>query len=259
VNPAGTKDDDPADPGPVAGAEPGLKPQAEATVVGVDPQAGAEAGAGVGPPRWLVGVLAAVLAAALLVAGGALAVVTGIGQPVRPADDSVDAGFARDMTTHHGQATQMAQVVRDRGTDPAVRLVAFDIETQQLGQIGQMLGWLQSWALAQETDRPELGWLPAESGHVHDPANGALMPGMATPAEMAKLRSLSGKALDVYFLQLMIRHHQGGLPMARYAAEHASVDYVRDLGRKIVTGQSGEVVTLEQMLRERGAEPLPAP
>jgi uncharacterized protein (DUF305 family) len=85
------------------------------------------------------------------------------------------------------------------------------------------------------------------------------MPGMATPTEMAKLRSLSGKALDVYFLQLMIRHHQGGLPMARYAADHASVDYVRDLAQKIVTAQSGEIVSMEQMLRERGGTPLPAP
>jgi len=220
----------------------------------------AEAGVAAGTtPRWLVGLLVTVLAVASLLAGGAIAVTSGIGRPPVPADGSVDAGFARDMTIHHDQATHIAQVVRDRGDDPAVRLVAFDIETQQLGQMGQMLGWLQSWGLSQETDRPQLAWLPADSGHGHDSAGGPLMPGMATPAEMAKLRSLSGTALDVYFLQLMIRHHQGGLPMARYAAEHALVDYVRELGRKIVTGQSGEIVTLEQMLRERGGQPLPAP
>ena len=221
----------------------------------------AEVADAAGPPRprWLVVLLVAVLAAALVVGGGTLAVVAGIGTTRAPADDSADAGFARDMSTHHDQATQIAQVVRDGGTDPAVRLLAFDIETQQLGQIGQMLGWLQSWGLSQQTDRPHLAWLPPESGHVHSSADGALMPGMATPAEMAKLRSLSGQPLDVYFLQLMIRHHQGGLPMARYAAEHASVDYVRDLGQKVVAGQSAEIVTMEQLLRERGGQPLPAP
>jgi uncharacterized protein (DUF305 family) len=213
----------------------------------------------VGPPRWFGRLLLAVIAVALVVAGGALAVVTGIGRPAVPDDNSVDAGFARDMSIHHDQATQMAQVVRDRGTDPAVRLLAFDIETQQLGQMGQMLGWLQSWSLSPETGRAHLGWLPAGSGHVHDASAGALMPGMATPGEMAKLRSLSGRSLDVYFLQLMIRHHQGGLPMARYAAEHASVGYVRDLAQKVVSAQSGEIITMEQMLRERGGQPLPAP
>jgi len=223
-----------------------------------DPAETAEAGASPSR-RWLPRLLVAVIAVALVATGGALAVATGIGRPTLPADDSVDAGFARDMSTHHDQATQIAQVVRDRGTDPAVRLLAFDIETQQLGQMGQMLGWLQSWSLAQEADRPHLAWLPAESGHVHDASAGALMPGMASPEEMARLRSLSGKPLDVYFLQLMIRHHEGGLPMARYAADHASVDYVRELAAKIVSAQSGEIVTMEQLLRERGGQPLPAP
>ena len=47
------------------------------------------------------------------------------------------------------------------------------------------------------------------------------MPGMATEDELANLRALSGTAFDVEFLRLMIRHHQGGLDMAQYAAEHA--------------------------------------
>jgi uncharacterized protein (DUF305 family) len=213
-------------------------------------------------PRVLVGVLAAVIALGLLAAGAALAAVTGIGQSQTPADGSIDAGFARDMIAHHSQAVQMAQVVRDNGTDPALRLIAYDIETQQLGQIGQMRGWLQTWSLPEQTDRPQMGWME-DAAHVHmatDPSTGnMLMPGMATGAEMAKLKSLSGKALDVYFLQLMIRHHQGGLPMARYAAEHATLDYVRELAQKMATAQSAEVVTMEQLLRERGAAPLPAP
>jgi uncharacterized protein (DUF305 family) len=70
---------------------------------------------------------------------------------------------------------------------------------------------------------------------------------------------MTGKAMDVYFLQLMLRHHQGGLPMARYGAEHASQAYVRNFAQKIVTGQSAEVVLMEQLLRERGASPLPPP
>ena len=83
------------------------------------------------------------------------------------------------------------------------------------------------------------------------------MPGMATPAEMARLRSLSGRALDVYFLQLMIRHHQGGVPMAREGADRASVGYVPNLATKIAAAQTAETATMEQMLRTRGRQPLP--
>ncbi len=68
-----------------------------------------------------------------------------------------------------------------------------------------------------------MSWM---NGHEHLAADG-LMPGMATPAQMTKLQTLHGKALDIVFLQLMIRHHQGGVAMAQYAAAHATQPYVR--------------------------------
>jgi uncharacterized protein (DUF305 family) len=86
-----------------------------------------------------------------------------------------------------------------------------------------------------------------------------LMPGMATPAQMDQLERLTGKALDVDFLQLMLRHHQGGLPMAQYAAAHATQPHVRLLAEKMAETQSREIVQMEQLLRERGATALPAP
>jgi uncharacterized protein (DUF305 family) len=201
-------------------------------------------------PRWLLVVLGLVCAIALLGAGAALTVLTGVGTNRPPALDSVDAGFARDMSTHHSQAVLMAQLDRDNGSDPAVRLLAFDVETGQLAQVGEMRGWLESWDQTPQTDLAQMSWM----GHSVEP--GQLMPGMATTAELTKLKSLSGKPLDIYFLQLMIRHHKGGLEMAQYGAAHASEPYVRDLAAKIVIAQQNEVVTMEQMLRERGAEPL---
>ena len=201
-------------------------------------------------PRWLPVVLGLVCAVALLGAGAALTVVTGVGTNRPPAVDSVDAGFARDMSTHHRQAVLMAQVDRDNGSDPAVRLLAFDIETGQQSQAGEMLGWLESWDQTPQTDIAQMAWM----GHAIEP--GQLMPGMASTAELTRLKSLSGKPLDIYFLQLMLRHHKGGLEMAQYGAAHASEPYVKALASKIVTAQQNEVVTMEQMLRERGAQPL---
>ncbi|HZB48110.1 MAG TPA: DUF305 domain-containing protein, partial [Mycobacteriales bacterium] len=151
----------------------------------------------------LLAVLAVVSAIALLAAGAGLAVATGLGADRPPGERSVDAGFARDMATHHAQATEMAQVVRDHGGDPAVRLMAYDIETQQLNQIGQLRGWLQTWGLTGQSTEPAMSWM----GHSLQP--GERMPGLATSAELARLRTLSGRPLDVYFLQLMIRHHRG--------------------------------------------------
>ena len=86
-----------------------------------------------------------------------------------------------------------------------------------------------------------------------------LMPGMATDAEIAKLKGLTGTESDIYFLQLMIRHHQGGAGMMQYAAEHATLPVVRNFADKMLQAQTAEISVMTQMLAERGAEPLPAP
>lgn len=202
-------------------------------------------------------VLVCVLAVAAVLAAGAVGWLIGNGGSgsgsSSPGDTSVDAGFARDMSTHHTQAIEMAGYTRDHTGDASIQILARDIETQQYFQVGEMQGWLDNWGLSRTTTRPVMSWM---SGHSAMQANG-LMPGMASPAEMDKLETLTGKTLDVYFLQLMLRHHQGGLPMAQYAAQHAAEPYVRNLAEKMYQAQSGEIIQMEQLLRERGASPLP--
>jgi uncharacterized protein (DUF305 family) len=207
------------------------------------------------PARGLRVVLIAVLVVAALVIAGATGWLLGHRSSSSVSASSVDAGFARDMSAHHDQAVQMAGYTRDHTSDQSIKLLAYDIETGQYVEIGQMQGWLDGWALSRSSTIPQMSWM---SGHSHLEADG-LMPGVATQAEINKLLSLTGKPLDIYFLQLMIRHHQGGIPMAQYAAAHASQPYVRDLARKMVQNQSNEIVTMEQLLRQLGGSPLPPP
>ena len=208
-------------------------------------------------PRWMLIVLGVVCAAALFAAGFAVAIPSHVGRPAAlPGDSSVDAGFARDMLVHHQQAVVMAGTTRDRTGDAAVRLLAYDIETQQLTETGVFKGWLDVWGLLAESDNEPMSWMAG--GHMHM-QSGGLMPGMATTAELTTLKSLTGRALDIMFLQLMIRHHQGGIPMAQYAAEHAQTAYVRTAARKMADAQSLEVVNMEKMLRDLGGSPLPPP
>jgi uncharacterized protein (DUF305 family) len=202
-------------------------------------------------------VLLSIIAIAVLVmAGTAGFVLRGSGgtTPPPPPTNSVDAGFARDMSTHHTQAVTMAGYERDNTTNPSMKLLAFDIETEQEFQVGQMQGWLDSWGLSRNAPT-EMAWM---GGHTALPAN-ALMPGMATPAQMTLLEKSHGKALDILFLQLMIHHHQGGLEMAQYAEQHAVEPYVAQLATDMYAQQSGELITMEQALRKLGGQALPAP
>jgi uncharacterized protein (DUF305 family) len=203
--------------------------------------------------------LMAVIAVGLLVLGGGLAVLLGLGGDDAVTPGAVDVGFSRDMSTHHLQGVEMANLVADRSQDPAVRGLAFDIASTQTNQVGRMQGWLSLWGYS-PTGGDVMAWMATGSGsHAAHAAAGGLMPGMATEEELAELRSLQGAAFDVDFLQLMLRHHEGGLEMARYGAEHAAVPAVRTLARSIAQSQTGESDLMKDMLADRGAEPLPAP
>ena len=211
--------------------------------------------------------LLAVIAVGLVLAGGALAVALGIGRTAPPAGDSVEAGFARDMGRHHLQAVEMANLALARTEDAEVAQLAFDISSTQTNQAGRMQGWLSLWGLPR-TGGEVMAWMSGSADHAADHAvdhaqhggvDGALMPGMATEEELADLRALSGTAFDVRFLQLMTRHHQGGLEMADYGREHSDVPAVRRLAESIAETQAAETTTMEAMLRARGGAPLPAP
>lgn len=208
-------------------------------------------------------------AVGLLVLGFAVGVLAGL--PLRggsePEPGPVDIGFSQDMSAHHAQAVEMSGVALINSTDPDIRRLAYDILTTQQSQVGRMQGWLQLWGAPARGIDGYMGWMTEpRSGHEHgSPAAGhsahtgpvATMPGMATPAELGELRRATGPAFDVLFLQLMLRHHEGGIPMLGYAIEHAETTAIRVLAQHMDATQRGESQLMTGMLTARGATPLP--
>ena len=80
----------------------------------------------------------------------------------------MDAGFAWDMSAHHRQAVIMASYVRDHSTDGVVRTLAYDIETSQFNQVGQMQGWLDAWGLPPENPGTQMSWMSGGARHELD-------------------------------------------------------------------------------------------
>jgi uncharacterized protein (DUF305 family) len=163
--------------------------------------------------------------------------------------NSVDVGFARDMSVHHEQAVQMAALIYDRTGDEAIKSLAFDILTTQQGQIGIMSGWLDAWGHPWTTAGPRMTWMGM-------PVEG-LMPGMATAEQMASLRNARGTEADIIFLQLMIPHHQSGVEMAQAAVDGARTTPVRLLAQGMVDAQALEVDYMQSLLLAKGASPMP--
>ena len=193
--------------------------------------------------------------------GGLLVARSGSSAVPIPAADSVDVGFAQDMTVHHQQAVQMAAWERDHTTDPDLHQLSYDIESTQTAQVGRMQGWLELWgAASQPVGRQYMTWMAPGASHggmVMGADGVATMPGMATTEDLKNLRAATGRQLDVLFLQLMLRHHEGGSSMLADASRHATQPQVRNLAAQILSSQTSEGGYMRQLLGQRGGTPLP--
>jgi uncharacterized protein (DUF305 family) len=196
-------------------------------------------------------VIIGVLAAVVLLGLGYLA---GLATPslTSPGTNSPEAGFARDMSTHHAQAVAMSLLELENGSDPDVIGTAYAIATEQQAQIGMMAVWLQDWHLLPTGTQPPMSWMP---GGPTELVNG-LMPGMASVADMNKLSQARGKQEDILYCQFMLRHHLGGIHMVEGILAVTHNSRVRDLAEGMLTGQQSDVQALQSLLQKLGASPL---
>jgi uncharacterized protein (DUF305 family) len=196
--------------------------------------------------RIIAGALAAVFLLAIGFGAGLLT------RPGTPGDDSAEAGFARDMSTHHAQAVEMGMIAYQKASLPEVRTLGGDIALTQKGQIGVMSTWLKDWGLDVNTSRAPMSWMP--NGQAELVNN--LMPGMATRDEVKKLENATGKQVDILFCQYMLRHHLGGIHMVDdVLAQHPRPE-VAELAQTMKQNQTAEVSVLRTLLTQLGAQPL---
>lgn len=148
-----------------------------------------------------------------------------------------DVQFMRDMIMHHGQAIEMAHLVKEKSPSEAIRLMAERIDESQAAEIERMKRWLDA--------RKAPAAQPHDHEHMH-----TTMPGMLSPEEMDQLREATGAAFDRFFLQFMIKHHNGALLMVRKLIDGGGV---RDpelymLATSIDADQRAEIARMQGML-----------
>ncbi|GLR26108.1 MULTISPECIES: DUF305 domain-containing protein [Limnobacter] len=190
------------------------------------------------------------LATAFLLGLGGLAV----SPTIRPGD--VDIGFAQSMIIHHNQALQMAQMLRSDNSAEAQGL-ASTIYNSQLLEIGQMQGWLGAWGKPVVMVGPPMQWVQHAQGITRlddllyvSRCNGldGAMEGLATPAQLTSLQNLKGTAKERFFLELMMRHHQAALEMARFTEHNAHTNLVRAFAKNVIAEQTSEIGWMQNRL-----------
>lgn len=198
-------------------------------------------------------VTTAVAAVAALILGAVLGIL--LSGETEPGAASAEAGFARDMSVHHAQAVELAFLVRDRTDNEAIRAMAYDIINTQRAQLGMFSGWLQQWDLPQTSTAAPMAWTDAPHGMdgmgSMEVTSYEAMPGMASDADVERLREATGAEAEALFLELMIEHHEGGVSMAEAVlplTDRSEVDY---LAETIIAGQQAEISAMEDLLAAR--------
>ena len=197
-----------------------------------------------GSEEGMASVQRAILAVALAFLFGAAGYFVGVRSTQEPTSP-VDIGFLQDMSEHHDQAVEIAQLTIPRAVDPVVRSMAEEIvifQRFELGQMSVMLEHQGAEPAEYDPDRITMAWMGM-------PAPLRNMPGMASERELADLTAATGTEVDRQFLELMINHHRGGLHMSEYAAANAVDPSVRDLAGRMARYQAVEVQEYEGVQR----------
>ena len=111
-----------------------------------------------------------------------------------------DIKFLQGMIIHHKQAILMSKLAGKRTNNKIILDLANRINVSQVDEIDFMESWLKS--------KGEMHHKSKHNHHMH-----IKMSGMASDAQLKKLKNSNATDFDRLFLQLMIAHHDGALEM----------------------------------------------
>ena len=154
--------------------------------------------------------------------------------PASSTIDDADIAFAQGMIPHHSQAVEMAALALTQSTNPAILDLAARIQGAQDPEIEQMRGWLTTWG--QEEMAADM------EGMDH-----GLPEGMMDDSELATLSEATGPAFDALFVDMMIRHHQGAIAMAKTVLNDGGDADVRALAEAIIAAQEAEITEMQAL------------
>lgn len=157
------------------------------------------------------------------------------GTTVQGEFNAADSMFAMMMIPHHEQAIEMSDMILAKtGVDQAVLDLAQQIKDAQAPEIELMESWLDEWGM------PSSGGM---DGMDHGD-------GMMSGDDMAALEAAEGAEAARLFLLQMIEHHEGAIEMAEDVLDNGANPEVLALAESIITTQTAEIATMEQLLTE---------
>jgi uncharacterized protein (DUF305 family) len=144
-----------------------------------------------------------------------------------------DLQFIDSLTKHHQMAIDMAKMGTPKFEHQPLKDSAKTMVDDQTKEIAQLRQWRDQW-------------YPGAA-----PAENMQMPGMSSMSmEMSHMQSMSGHALDMMFIDMMIPHHESGLAMGQDALAKAEHAEIKELAQKMIEKQKKEIEQMQQWKKE---------
>ena len=112
--------------------------------------------------------------------------------------NDADVAFAQMMIPDHEMTAKMGELAQKKAASKELKSLAVDLQQGESEAVDKLGGLLQDWG------KPTSGDMA-----------GMDMPGAMTDKDMGMLESMNGMEFDMMFAEMMIKHHEGSLKMAR--------------------------------------------
>ena len=137
-------------------------------------------------------------------------------------NEKFEMSFLTQMIQHHRGAIEMAKMVPSRTKRPELNQLATSIIAAQEQEIGQLTQWLKDW-------------------HKVDPDTTAGEHAGMKMEGMPKLEAAKDAEFDKMFLEMMIKHHEGGVQMSELVKERSSRPELLTFAVKVIKDQTAEI------------------
>jgi uncharacterized protein (DUF305 family) len=162
---------------------------------------------------------------------GDMANMPGMSQPAADANASfndADVAFAQMMIPDHQMTEKMAKVAKKKASSKDLKDLAGQMVEGQSETVDMLQGWLKEWGKPATADMA-----------------GMQMPGAMTDKDMDMLESMNGMEFDMMFAEMMIKHHEGSMQMARDEQAKGASPEAKAMAADMLKEQQAQVKALQ--------------
>lgn len=137
---------------------------------------------------------------------------------------SYDAEFLDQMSEHHMSAIKMAALAKEKAANPELRKIAEKMQKDQGEEIAQMKQWRREY-------------------FAQTPKTSSKMPKM----DMQSLKQKTGRDFDFAFINMMTKHHEQGINMAKAATDKLFQPSIKNFAELVIHKQGRENQDLAEL------------